>query len=158
MSVLLLDYCGVIRQVFPLFRYEDCENTEKQSSYLQGNQKMGDSCKSTNGDEQYFCWTFTHCYESLRYKHSLLQLSPNTEMINIRWLKDLNCWSCDEKHHFIRFHVDLLCVLLAEEFLVLTRSIQILRQRKVQTDDDDLRWINRPHFGHFLLWVPSSAH
>lgn len=40
---------------------------------------------------------------------------------------------------------------------MLTRSIQIPRQREVQTDNDGLWWINLPGLGHFLLWTPNGV-
>lgn len=42
-------------------------------------------------------------------------------------------------------------ILLAAVLLLLTRSVQIKRQREVQADHDGLWWINPPGLGHFLL-------
>lgn len=40
---------------------------------------------------------------------------------------------------------------------MLTRTVQILRQREVQTDNDGLWWINPPGLGYFLLRTPNGV-
>lgn len=53
--------------------------------------------------------------------------------------------------------VDVVWILFIADDLTLTRPVQILRQRQVQTDNNGLRWVNPPGFGHFILWTPNSV-
>lgn len=53
--------------------------------------------------------------------------------------------------------VDVVWILFITDDLTLTRPVQILRQRQVQTDNNGLRWVNPPGFGNFILLTPNSV-
>lgn len=46
---------------------------------------------------------------------------------------------------------------VCNNLVVLTRSVKILRNRKVKANNDWLWWFNPPGFGHLHLWRPNSV-
>lgn len=161
--------------MFPLPRYEDCENTREQKwrislcatcwwymnkiewdktfHYLPWTKQLqitfgtmeGDN-RSTNSAIEMIIQKLTFAVVSQSWSH-LYWMTGQLQLKVLWWetsLSQVSHWRT----------VNSVC---SSVLLMLTRSIKILRKRKVQTNNDWLWWFNPPGLGHLLLWTPNSV-